>query len=388
MTARLALLGATGSIGASTLAVVAAHRDRLSLATVAARGGRLDELERLVREHRPRLVAVADERAARELAARLPGVEVLGGEAGVVAAATHPEVDKVVAAMVGAAGLPPVAAALAAGKDVALANKEALVVAGRLLSELARRHGAQLLPIDSEHAALHQALRAGAPEEARRLLLTASGGPFRERPLATWSDIRPAEALRHPTWSMGPKITVDSATLVNKGLELIEAHHLFGVPPEAIEVVIHPQSLVHSLVEFRDGSWLAQLSPNDMVYSVQYALAYPERWANDFPRLHLDEVRRLDFEPLDGARFPAVALARQALAAGDSGPIVFNAANEVAVHAFLAERLAFPGIVETVAGTLARHRAAAVASLDEALAWDAWARDEATEVARRLPSPR
>ncbi|MGH9465436.1 MAG: 1-deoxy-D-xylulose-5-phosphate reductoisomerase, partial [Thermoanaerobaculia bacterium] len=236
--------------------------------------------------------------------------------------------------------------------------------------------------------ALHQALRAGAAGEARRLLLTASGGPFRERPLATWGEIRPAEALRHPTWNMGPKITVDSATLVNKGLELIEAHHLFGVPAAAIEVVIHPQSLVHSLVEFRDGSWLGQLSCNDMVYSVQYALAFPERWANEFPRLDLTQVGRLDFEPLDEERFPAVALARRALAAGDSGPIVMNAANEVAVGAFLADRLAFPAIIETVARTLDRHQAAPVASLSEALAWDVWARAEAEEVARRLPRAR
>jgi 1-deoxy-D-xylulose-5-phosphate reductoisomerase len=388
MTVRLALLGATGSIGASTLAVVAAHRDRLRVVTLAAGGGRLDELERIAREHRPRLVAVAEESAARALAARLPGIEVVAGEAGVVAAATHPEVDKVVAAMVGAAGLPPVAAALEAGKDVALANKEAMVVAGRLLADLARRRGARLLPIDSEHAALHQALRSGAAGEARRLVLTASGGPFRERPLSTWSEIRPAEALRHPTWNMGPKVTIDSATLMNKGLELIEAHHLFGVSAEAIDVVIHPQSLVHSMVEFRDGSWLAQLSCNDMVYAVQYALAFPERWANEFPRLDLAHVGRLDFEPLDAARFPAVALARRALAAGDSGPIVLNAANEVAVRAFLAERLGFPAIVETVERTLDRHQAASVASLAEALAWDAWARGEAEEVARRLPSAR
>jgi 1-deoxy-D-xylulose-5-phosphate reductoisomerase len=388
MTTHLALLGATGSIGASTLAVVAAHPERLSVVTLAAGGGRLDELERLARRHRPRLVAVAQEEAARKLASRLPEVEVVGGPEGILAAATHPEVDKVVAAMVGAAGLPPVAAALAAGKDVALANKEALVVAGRLLCELAKRSGARLLPVDSEHVALHQALRSGGPGEARRLLLTASGGPFRERPLATWEAIRPEEALRHPTWAMGPKITVDSATLVNKGLELVEAHHLFAAPPAAIEVVIHPQSLVHSLVEFQDGSWLAQLSRNDMIYPVQYALAFPERWANEFPRLELAEVGRLDFQPLDEARFPAVGLARAALEAGDSGPIVFNAANEVAVHAFLAERLAFPGIVGTVARTLERHRSAPVRSLEEALDWDAWARGEAEAVARRLPPPR
>ena len=216
------------------------------------------------------------------------------------------------AAIVGAAGLPPVAAALGAGKSVALANKESLVVAGSLLTDLARRTGAEIVPIDSEHVALHQALRCGTREEVRRLVLTASGGPFLDRDPTTFATIRPEEALRHPTWSMGAKISVDSSTLINKGLELIEASHLFGIAPEAIDVVIHPRSLVHSLVEFRDGSWLAQLSVNDMIFPIQYALAYPQRWANDFPRLDLAELGTLEFLPLDNRRFPAVELARAA----------------------------------------------------------------------------
>jgi 1-deoxy-D-xylulose-5-phosphate reductoisomerase len=308
-----------------------------------------------------------------------PGVELASGPDALIAAATHPEVDKVVAAIVGAAGLPPVAAALGAGKPVALANKESLVVAGRLLTDLAHRTGAAIVPIDSEHVALHQALRAGSRDEVRRLVLTASGGPFLHRDPETFATIRPEDALRHPTWSMGAKISVDSSTLINKGLELIEASHLFGIPPEAIDVVVHPRSLVHSLVEFRDGSWLAQLSRNDMIFPIQYALAYPERWTNDFPRLSLAELGTLEFLPLDTRRFPAVDLARAALAAGESAPAVLNAANEVAVHAFLDGSIAYTGILATISEVLAAHDAEALADLDAALEWDRWGRARATE---------
>ena len=262
----LVLLGSTGSIGRSTVEVVRHHPERLRVATLAAFGSDLDALEAQARELRPELVAVHDRERARELARRLPGLEIAGGAEGVTAAATHPSVGRVVAAMVGAAGLAPAYAALDAGKDVALANKEALVVAGPVLTQLARERGARIVPIDSEHVALHQALRCGAASEVRRLVLTASGGPFRERELESWDRITPREALAHPTWSMGRKISIDSATLMNKGLELIEARHLFGVPPEAIDVVVHPQSQVHSLVEYADGSWIAQLSVNDMVF--------------------------------------------------------------------------------------------------------------------------
>jgi 1-deoxy-D-xylulose-5-phosphate reductoisomerase len=286
----------------------------------------------------------------------------------------------VIAAIVGAAGLPPVAAALAAGTTVALANKESLVVAGRLLTELAAAQGAAILPIDSEHSAIHQALRTGARHELARIVLTASGGPFLHRDAASFGAIRREEALRHPTWSMGAKITVDSATLVNKGLELIEASHLFGVAAEQIDVVVHPQSIVHSFVEWCDGSVVAQLSVNDMIYPVQYALAYPERWENRFARLRPEELGRLDFLPLDEGKFPAVGLARAALAAGESAPAVFNAANEVAVHAFLAGRIPFPAIVETTRRVLERHQPVRLGSLAEALGWDAWGRARAEEI--------
>ena len=380
MIQRLALLGATGSIGASTVEVVRHHPDRLSIATLGALGRNPEELLALAREFRPLLLAVVDPAVARDLRPALPpGVELASGPEALLAAATHPAVDKVVAAIVGAAGLPPVAAALGAGKSVALANKESLVVAGSLLTDLARRTGAEIVPIDSEHVALHQALRCGTREEVRRLVLTASGGPFLDRDPTTFATIRPEEALRHPTWSMGAKISVDSSTLINKGLELIEASHLFGIAPEAIDVVIHPRSLVHSLVEFRDGSWLAQLSVNDMIFPIQYALAYPERWANEFPRLDLAELGTLEFLPLDNRRFPAVELARAALAAGESAPAVLNAANEVAVHAFLDGEIGYPDILAVIEEVLAAHHAEALADLDAALEWDRWGRQLANQ---------
>ncbi len=371
-------MGATGSIGKSCLEVVRHHPERLSIRAVGAWGSRPRELVEIVREFAPAAVVVVDPRAAELIAGELPrGVRLAVGAEALLELVTRDDIDRVVAAMVGCAGLPAVHAALAAGKTVALANKEALVVAGHLLTRLARTTGATLLPVDSEHVALHQALRAGAPGEVRRLVLTASGGPFRSRDRATFAAIRKAEALRHPTWEMGEKITIDSATLVNKALELIEAHWLFGLPAEQIDVVVHPQSIVHSLVEWRDGSWIAQLAPNAMVFPIQYALAYPERWENRFPRLEPTVLGALDFEPLDRETFPAVDLARRALAAGESAPAVFSAANEVAVHAFLAERLSFPAIVESIERVLDRHRPGEVGSLAEALAWDAWGRREA-----------
>jgi 1-deoxy-D-xylulose-5-phosphate reductoisomerase len=383
VTVGIAILGSTGSVGASVLRVVRQHPDRLRVVALGAFGSDPAKLLRQVEELRPQLVGVADPSAAREVARGAPaGVEVVAGEEGLAAVACHPEARRVVAAMVGAAGLRPAWAAVEAGKDLALANKECLVVAGRLLMELAARRGVAILPVDSEHAALHQALRGGRPGEVSRLVLTASGGPFWRRDAATFDAITPAEALRHPTWQMGAKITIDSATLMNKGLELIEASHLFAVPPRQVEVVVHPQSIVHSLVEFTDGAWLAQLSANDMVFPVQYALAWPERWGNDFPRLQPGELASLEFHPVDGGKFPTVELARAALLAGDSAPAVLNGANEVAVDAFLRGVSGFPAIARTVAAVLDAHRACATATLDEALGWDAWGRTRAAELLR------
>lgn len=387
MTQRLAILGSTGSIGTSALEVVRHHPERLSVETLAAFGRDTDALVSQAREFHPSKIAVVDLEAAAVVRRQVgTEIEVLAGREGILEAAVEPRVDRVVAAMVGAAGLEPAYAALEAGKDLALANKESLVVAGTLLTDLAARTGASILPVDSEHVAIHQALRGGRAEEVDRLLLTASGGPFRTRELGTWDSIRPEEALRHPTWSMGAKITIDSATLMNKGLELIEASHLFSMPPEKIDVVVHPQSIIHSLVEFCDGSWLAQLAFNDMVYPIQYALSYPERWANDFERLDIRQEIRLDFEPLDETRFPTIRLARQAMAMGDSGPAVLNAANEEAVHAFLLHRVSFPAVVATARAVLEEHSPASITSLAEALYWDRWARIRAREILA-LPRP-
>jgi len=378
---RIALLGSTGSIGESTLQVILHHPDRLCVEALAAHGSKLDRLEEQVREFRPSLVAVHDPQKAAELQERVGATaKVVSGEAGLVEVARLEGVDLVVAAVVGAAGLPATYAALEAGKDVALANKESLVVAGKLLKEVARASGAQLLPIDSEHVALHQSLRSGRSSEVHRLMLTASGGPFRTRDFATWNEIRPEEALRHPTWRMGAKISIDSATLMNKGLELIEAHHLFDVPPDRIEVVVHPQSIVHSLVEYRDGSWLAQMSVNDMIFPIQYALSYPDRWENEFERLEPHQLGRLEFEPVDAQRFPSVDLARATLSMGDSAPAVLNAANEVAVRGFLEGRIPFPAIVATAERVLESCEPGPITSLDDALQYDAWGRARAREL--------
>ena len=381
MMSRLALLGSTGSIGTSALDVVRHHPERLRLTTLAAQGSDLDLLEAQIMEFGPALVAVFDAQRASALADRVrERTRVVAGTEGLVEAATHEEVDLLLAAVVGAAGLPAVHAALAAGKDVALANKESLVVAGGLLTRLAHRNGAKILPVDSEHVALHQALRSGARNEVRRLMLTASGGPFRTRDLTTWHEIDREQALNHPTWEMGAKISIDSATLMNKGLELIEASHLFALEAGRIDVVVHPQSIVHSLVEFCDGSWIAQLAVNEMVFPIQYALAYPDRWDNDFPKLEPEQLGRLDFEPLDREKFPAVDLAREALGMDDSGPAVLNAANEVAVRAFLDDRIPFVCIVPLVTEALRSHRPTIVETLEDALAWDRWGRERAEEL--------
>jgi 1-deoxy-D-xylulose-5-phosphate reductoisomerase len=378
---RLAILGSTGSIGRSVLEVVRQHPERLAVQALAAYGSHPEVLVEQIREFHPPQVAVVDPGCYRALEGEIPqSVELLAGANGLIEVATHPEVDRVVASMVGAAGLPPVYAALKAGKDVALANKESMVVAGRLLIEVARQSGAQILPIDSEHAALHQALRCGSKDEVKRLVLTASGGPFRTRDRATWGTIRSEEALRHPTWEMGAKISIDSATLMNKGLELIEACQLFSFPEDRIDVVIHPQSIVHSFVEYCDGSWIAQMAANDMVIPIQYALSFPERWGNGFEELKLTDIGRLDFESLDEEKFRSIALARQALGKADSGPAVLNAANEVAVEKFLRDEIGFVDIVSTVEKTLEMHEAVAIESLEEALDWDRWGREQAREI--------
>lgn len=384
----LAVLGSTGSIGTSTLDLVRTHSHRFRVLALAA-GHNLDLLRRQIIEHRPEVVSVARVEDASSLASEFPGTEFAAGADGLVRAACHDRVEMVVAALVGAVGLPSTVAAIRAGKDIALANKEALVMAGELVTSEAAAAGINLLPVDSEHSAIHQVLGGRSVNEIHRLILTASGGPFR-----TWSRSRMEkatidEALAHPTWRMGPKISVDSATLVNKGLEIIEAHHLFATPEDRIEAVIHPQSLVHCLVEFTDGSLLGQLSANDMRLPILYALGWPERLAPPVAALDLGRAGTLDFEPLDPDRFPGIALARAALRAGGAMPAVFNAANEVAVRAFLAGRCTFGQITAIIDGVMDRWggHSRSIASVEQAMETDAEARRMAHRVLGNTSAP-
>ncbi|HXG59547.1 MAG TPA: 1-deoxy-D-xylulose-5-phosphate reductoisomerase [Thermoanaerobaculia bacterium] len=380
---QIAILGSTGSVGRSTLAVVDAFPDRLRVVGLAA-GGNIGLLVEQIRQYRPEIVSVRNESDVQRLRALVPAsVRIVHGEEGAAEVASHPRADCVIAAIVGAAGIAPVHAALRAGKRVGIANKEVLVAAGDVMTRAADESGGEILPVDSEHNAVHQAIRCGVHEEVRRIILTASGGPFLNRDLETFDDITIEAALAHPTWRMGNKISIDSATMMNKGLEVIEAHHLFGMPAERIDIVIHPQSIVHSMVEYVDGSIVAQLSTTDMKFPIQYALFYPERLAAPFARLDLTAIRSLEFLPVDPRRFPAVALAYGACRAGGSMPAVLNAANEVAVERFLAGELPFTGIVEIVARVLDRHAAevAPITTVEDALAWDAWARNEARRIA-------
>jgi 1-deoxy-D-xylulose-5-phosphate reductoisomerase len=375
---RLAILGSTGSIGSSTLAVVEGYPDRFLIVALAA-GANLDRLEEQVRRFGPRLVSVGSEAGARELQRRLGRVptEVVWGTAGLLQAAVETGADLVVSAIVGADGLLPTMRAVEAGKDVALANKESLVVAGHLLTAEARLRRTRILPVDSEHSAIFQCLAGNGTGGVRRIVLTASGGPFRTRSRSAMASITPEEALRHPNWSMGKKITIDSATLMNKGLEVIEAHWLFGLPVDRVDVIIHPQSIIHSLVEYVDGSILAQLGVPDMRIPIQYALTYPERQPNMVPRLTLDQLTDLTFEAVDREKFPCLDLAYEAAAAGGSSPAVLNASNEVAVHRFLNRRIGFDEIPTLVRKSLDAHPRRAVGSVEDVLEVD-------QEVRRRL----
>jgi 1-deoxy-D-xylulose-5-phosphate reductoisomerase len=374
-----ALLGSTGSIGVSTLALVERFPDRFRAVALAA-GRNMAVLAEQVRRHAPDLVSVADEACARDLHARIPEFtgRILVGSEGPLAVATHPEADLVVSGLVGALGLVPTLAAVHAGKHVALANKEVLVVAGELVTRAARDKGVDLLPVDSEHNAIFQALQGHSRAEVKRIVLTASGGPFLSRPVAELESVTVAEALNHPTGKMGPKITIDSATLMNKGLEVIEARWLFDVGADRIDVVIHPQSIVHSMVEYIDGSVLAQMAVPDMTIPIGYALAYPARLPLDYLRpLDLPAAGTLTFVAPDRSRFPCLDLAYRALRAGGTMPAVLNAANEIAVERFLAEDLAYREIPALVSSVMDAHERAEAASIDVLLAADAWARDAA-----------
>lgn len=393
------ILGCTGSIGVNTLDVLARQRDRFRVVALGARR----DVERIYEQcvaFQPEYAVLADAAAAERLAHRLRGVtdtQVLSGNAGLSTIARLPQAHYVMAAIVGAAGLPPTLAALRAGKRVLLANKEALVMAGAIFMDTLRAGGATLLPIDSEHNAVFQCLphqfnQAARPDlqaaGVRRILLTASGGPFRTLPLAKLEQVTPAEACAHPNWVMGKKISVDSATMMNKGLEVIEATWLFGAPPEMIEVLLHPQSVIHSLVEYRDGSVLAELASPDMRVPIAHALAWPERAGSGAPRLDLAAVGRLEFSAVEHARYPCLSLAYQAVNNGGTAPAILNAANEVAVQAFLDEKIPFTGIAKVVEATLAAQGARPAAALEAVLEDDARARACAAEQIIKLLAPK
>ena len=383
---RVAILGSTGSIGRSALAVVDAHADRLQVVALAA-GENADLLAEQIARYRPLVAAMATGEAIDRLkrSGPLTGVTIAGsGRDGLVAVASHPGADIVLCASSGTEALEAVLAAIEHGKTIALANKEVLVMAGAIVTEAAARRGVAILPVDSEHNAIHQCLHGRAPAEVRRLILTASGGPFRGRSASDLTAVSAADALKHPTWRMGRKITIDSATLMNKGLEVIEAHWLFGVGGDRIDVVIHPQSVIHSMVELTDGSIIAQLGVTDMRLPIQYAFSYPERWDSPLPPLDLARAGRLDFEVPDTDAFPCLRLAYRALEAARSLPVVLNAANEIAVALFLDDKLGFTSIPVVIERTMGAHQPAEVGSLAAVRAVDAWARDYAREIARGL----
>ncbi len=376
----LTLLGSTGSIGTQAIDVIASLPGEFRVVALAA-GRNLERLLAQAQALAPELVAVSDEDDARALASRLPSAtRVVFGRDGLVEAARHSEADLVVCGLVGAVGIEPTYAAVDAGKDVALANKEALVAAGEFVMARAKATGAQVLPVDSEHNALHQCLRGENADEIKALWLTASGGPFRGWSREALLAATPEQALRHPTWDMGPKVTIDSATLMNKGLEVIEAHWLFGVGPDRIRVVVHPGSVVHSLVEFKDGSFKAQLSAADMRHPIQYALTFPRRLPSTVEPFDLVAAGPLEFEAPDTERFPCLAIAYEALRCGGAAPAVLNAANEVAVAAFLARRAGFLDIPVVIRGALDRHRDAPAATLNDILAADRLARKTAADL--------
>jgi 1-deoxy-D-xylulose-5-phosphate reductoisomerase len=375
---RLTLLGATGSIGLRTLEVVSSFPEDFEVVALAARGSNVDRVADLVRKYSPRAVALLDADALERLARVLPAPrpELFAGAHGLATIARDVDADVVVSALVGGAGLLPTMAAIRRGRTVALANKETLVMAGSLMTTAARAHGAALLPVDSEHNAIFQCLAGHNRGDVHRILLTASGGPFRETPKAALHRVTVEEALRHPTWKMGAKITIDSATLMNKGLEIIEARWLFDVAPEQVQVIVHPQSIVHSMVEYIDGAVIAQLGVADMGVPILYALTYPERRPVPAARLDLTRVGALTFFPPDLERFPSLALARRALESGGLAPAILNAANEVAVGAFLDRRIGFMEIPELIERALDRHPGGALKSIDECVAVDARTREQ------------
>jgi 1-deoxy-D-xylulose-5-phosphate reductoisomerase len=379
---RLTILGSTGSIGTSTLEIVAAHPDRFTVEALTA-GSNLDLFAQQIDRFSPRLAVVLNEDLAKRLNSLLPsgtGTEILFGVDGLVAAATIPEVDMVVAAIVGAAGLLPTAAAIMAGKDIALANKEILVTAGHLFMDLVKKHNVRLYPVDSEHSAIFQSIEGHRNADISRIILTASGGPFLHTPVESLKSVTIADALNHPNWSMGRKITIDSATMMNKGLEVIEASWLFDLPLDRIDVNIHPQSIIHSMVEYIDGCVMAQLGTPDMKAPIAYALSYPERISTGVKPLDLTQLPALTFSKPDLDRFPCLSLAYRSMSDGESMPAVMNAANEVAVEAFLEGWIGFLDIPELVEMTMNAHRPVSLGSISDVLEVDLWSRKRTREL--------
>jgi len=378
---RLAILGSTGSIGVSTLEIVAEHPSRFQVVALTA-GRNLALLEEQIGRFAPQMVAVPDQEHARLLEQKIGnnGTEVLYGTKGLIACAAESPAEMVVSAIVGAAGLEPTLAAIEAGRDVALANKETLVVAGELVMAAVAKSGCRLFPVDSEHSAIYQSLEGHRREDVRRLILTASGGPFRNWSIDDLCQVTPNDALAHPNWTMGRKITIDSATMMNKGLEVIEAHWLFGLPIDKIAVHIHPESIVHSMVEYVDGAVMAQLGIPDMKTPIAYALSYPERLTLDLPPLDLCRLGKLHFAAPDRKCFPFLDLACEAIRRGGTTPAVLNAANEIAVEAFLQEKVRFLDISRVISMVMEEHSSTAVNELGEVLTADAWARQMAESV--------
>ncbi len=378
---KISLLGSTGSIGQSTLSVVEKFQERFTVVALAA-GNNVELLEQQVRKFRPSIVSVVSERSAGDLKKRCSdlSVRILFGVEGMIQVAAADEADITVSAIVGTAGLVPTMAAIRAGKDIALANKEVLVTAGELVMAECRAKGIRILPVDSEHSAIFQCLLAGANTDIRKLVLTASGGPFRSHSKKDLGKVTLAQALKHPNWSMGRKITIDSATLMNKGLEVIEARWLFDIAPEKIKVLVHPQSIVHSMVEYHDGAVVAQLGMPDMRGPIAYALSYPERLSGVSPALDLAKMGTLTFEEPDMDRFPCLAYAFDALRAGGSMPAVLSAANEVAVKYFLEEKIGYTDIARVIRSTMDAHTPSDIRTVEDALKADLWARHEAEKV--------
>jgi 1-deoxy-D-xylulose-5-phosphate reductoisomerase len=378
---KLTILGSTGSIGVSTLEIVSSHPDKFEVVALTA-GNNLTLLRQQIEQFSPQVVSVITEESALKLRKMLPGKkpEILHGVPGIIAAATASDTTMVVAAIVGAAGLVPTVAAIKAGKDIALANKETLVAAGHLVMSLVEEHGVKLYPVDSEHSAVFQSLQGHRNEDVKRIILTASGGPFLNYPLEKLSNVSVDDALNHPNWSMGQKITIDSATMMNKGLEIIEAHWLFSMAPDRIGVVIHPQSIIHSMVEYVDGCVMAQLGVPDMKAPIAYALTYPGRVTTGVKPLDLTALSALTFFNPDYIRFPSLKLAFRAMRDGESMPAVMNAANEVAVEAFLSGKIKFTEIVEYIEKTMDSHTPHTFGNIEEVLLADRWSREKTREL--------